>query len=124
MNEQSTFTARVACERCGNVRIEGAELTLRVAHHDGSAEVRFACPDCGRTQLQTVDEHQAAALVTADVTIEWWQLPPDLNEPHAASSLRETEIDAFVAFLSDDVALRLAVGQLATAEQHETGHAS
>jgi hypothetical protein len=35
----------------------------------------------------------------------------------------ETEIDTFVAFLSDDGALRLAIEQLTTAEQRETGHA-
>jgi hypothetical protein len=123
MKQQSTWSARAACDQCGIVRIQGDEVTLRVAEHDGTAEVRFACPGCGRIQLEPVDESQTTALFRADVAIEWWHLPAELTEPHPHSPLDIADVDRFVDFLYDDIALRLAAPGLERSREPEAGRA-
>jgi hypothetical protein len=122
MEQHTTWTVRVRCGHCGIVRVNGTQTVLRVAEHDDAAELRFQCVQCGRVDLHAVDDEQAAALIDADIRIEWRTLPA-IDPPLAADGIDAEEIDRFTALLADDAGLSLAVEQLASTQEQAPGHA-
>jgi uncharacterized Zn finger protein len=109
--------ALLECDECGVQRVMLDRMVLRVGVHDLRAAVRFRCDECGRVWLRRIDRDQAAGLVEANITIEWWEPSHEHDEQPDGPTLDETDLAAWCAVLDDDVHFDHVVASLCVIEE-------
>ncbi len=73
---------RVACARCGVIRVTLPELTLRMCVDDGSWSYCFRCPNCGLANAQETEATAITPLLAIGAPVQPWYLPTELTEEH------------------------------------------
>ena len=72
---------RVACDRCGAVRVALSRVILRECVDNDRWSCCFRCPICMFARIhETSDRASVELLVAIGVRVERWQLPSEPNE--------------------------------------------
>ena len=105
---------RVRCPRCGDCRIDAADVSLIVPTPGQgltiSPRVVFSCPRCSLATWQTVRWQITVALeeLGAHATVR----PAEVDERPSGAPFTQIDLVRWDALISDDTALRAAVDRI------------
>jgi len=82
-NRQRDTVIRATCERCGDVELRVADVRVLLCAATNEGSYAFRCPTCGGAVAKPADARTVDVLIAAGVELAVWDLPAELDEPHA-----------------------------------------
>lgn len=86
-------TIRTTCDRCGDVELTTADISLELAGAGDEGVYRFVCPDCFSIQRRPASHRVVSILLATGVAYE---------VSVETAPITEGEITQFVAMLASD----------------------
>ncbi len=93
---------RATCPTCGDIELTVDHLTAIVCATTNEGSYAFQCPDCGLAIVKRAEGHVVELLASAGVRLSVFELPAELDEPHAGQPLTHDDLLAFHERLQDD----------------------
>jgi len=107
-------TIRASCEKCGDVQLTTADVTVRMCVSNDEGEYRFECPDCADLVVRQAEQRTIDLLLAAGVEFITWALPAELFESHSGDPINHDDLIDFHSFLANDEALATQLQALGT----------
>lgn len=106
-------TIRASCERCGDVELTTADVTVRVCTDDEQGSYAFQCPGCALVVVKPAEPRTVDLLVASGVAYATWSLPAELLEPRGSGDpIDHDDLLDFHHALQDDRGLAAALEAL------------
>ena len=93
---------RATCPSCGDVELTVDQLAAIVCATTNEGSYAFQCPDCQLAVVKTAESHVVELLASAGVRLSVFELPAELDEPHAGAPLTHDDLLAFHDRLQQD----------------------
>lgn len=86
---------RASCPMCGDVELGIAEVQVMMCASTNEGSYVFRCPDCQLAVSKPAEPTVVNVLVASGVQMSVWQLPAELEEPHAGPPVGYDDLLAF-----------------------------
>ena len=86
-------TIRTTCNRCGDIELTTADLTLELTAVGSTGQYRFECPYCDAVQRRAANQRVVSILLATGVRYEL---------ASTEGPITEEEISAFASALDDE----------------------
>ena len=93
---------RATCLTCGDVELTVDQLTAIVCATTNEGSYAFQCPDCHVAVVKPAEAHVVELLASAGVRLSVFELPAELEEPHAGAPFSHDDLLAFHDRLEQD----------------------
>lgn len=114
-------TIRASCPTCGDVELTTRDVRVMVCSTTNEGSYAFRCPSCRVGVSKPAEARVVDVLVASGVSLSVWQMPAELDEPHAGPPITHDDLLEFHFRLRQPGWLEAAVAGAGAAHVDDAG---